>query len=79
MDPFTDFGSIGFGQEGSNPLGDVDDPKGPCCFGTYCEQKTEENCQNEGGIYMGDFVGCLPDPCPQPIETSWSGLKQAYR
>lgn len=40
---------------------------GACCFtnGT-CQLLTAADCANQGGVYQGDGVGCVPNPCPPP-------------
>jgi hypothetical protein len=78
---FDDLGSIGFGQPGYNPCNTgPGDPTGACClWDDSCEILTEEECSSEGGLYRGDYSGCLPNPCDRPaIETTWGVLKKIY-
>ena len=45
----------------------ADAPDGACCVGTSCITITQANCDNGGGIYLGDFVECSADICfPAP-------------
>ncbi|MFH1144558.1 MAG: hypothetical protein V1774_08460 [Candidatus Eisenbacteria bacterium] len=77
-DEVADFGSMGFGQPGYNPSGTPSEPEGACCLWGLCDVLSLEDCEDQGGEYRGDFTVCFPDPCPQPIETSWGQLKQMY-
>jgi hypothetical protein len=36
---------------------------GACCMPITCYWITPEECAAAGGIYMGDGIGCDPDPC----------------
>ncbi|MEE2906489.1 MAG: S8 family serine peptidase, partial [Planctomycetota bacterium] len=49
---------------------------GACCLDGACSVVTEEECDDSGGVYMGDAVPCDPDmcscdgdlgPCPEDI------------
>lgn len=45
----------------------ADAPSGACCVGTTCVSIPQINCDNGGGIYLGDFVECSTDTCfPAP-------------
>lgn len=56
-------------------------PVGACCDGNGCRLLTEAACTASGGFYMGDEVGCDPDPCiPIPVDvTTWGSIKNRYR
>jgi len=77
-DPIESLGALGFGQEGYNPCGIPPQPEGGCCLWGICAVLTREDCEAEGGRYLGDFTACFPNPCPEPIETSWGILKKMY-
>jgi hypothetical protein len=76
-DPIESLGSLGFGQEGYNPCGSPP-PQGGCCLWGICEVLTPDECETQGGRYLGDFTACFPNPCPEPIETTWGVLKKMY-
>ncbi len=78
QDRIETFGSIGFGQAGENPCASPAHPTGGCCLWGACEVLREEDCDEQGGHYLGDFSACFPNPCPAPIETSWGSLKKMY-
>jgi len=47
-------------------LGGCDNtPKGACCIQTGCTVLTELECEQAGGIYLGDNTNCLGDVCHQ--------------
>jgi hypothetical protein len=54
---------------------------GGCCFGDDCLLLGHDQCLSQGGIYAGDDVDCLPNPCASvPIERhSWGLIKSLYR
>ncbi len=39
---------------------------GACCVDIGCYIMTGEECEAQGGEYMGDGTDCEPDPCPVP-------------
>lgn len=79
-DLIDEFGSIGFGRPGENPMNpDPQDDQGACCLAGTCELATADECSSAGGYYVGDLTVCFPDPCPEPVETTWSELKQMYQ
>lgn len=54
---------------------------GACCVSAECVILGAEDCQQQGGAYMGDGTVCDPGTCvPDPtIKTSWGALKARYR
>ncbi len=36
---------------------------GACCFSDVCEVRTQSECEDADGVYMGDGVPCDPNPC----------------
>jgi hypothetical protein len=54
---------------------------GACCRGHDCEVLTEDECAVLAGVWVGEQIPCVPDPCsPVPIEpTSWGRIKARYR
>lgn len=53
-----------------------------CCLSDHrCVVATEAACRDSLGTYLGEGegVGCLPDPCVNPVETTSSGrLKRRF-
>jgi hypothetical protein len=45
----------------------VDPQEGACCFGTDCVYMSGPLCVEQGGVYKGDGVPCVPNPCEDPI------------
>ena len=74
-----DFGAMGFGMPGTNPCGGPDGAEGACCVFSDCTILTREECEDEGGVYLGDNTDCFPNPCGKPIETTWGTLKRIYQ
>jgi len=54
---------------------------GACCDAEGCRLETAGDCAASGGFYLGDEVGCYPDPCvPIPVErTTWGQIKARFR
>jgi hypothetical protein len=78
VDEIYDFGMLGFGKEGYNPLNE-DVKTGACCVADECFVVDRDECEWMGGRYRGDFTSCFPNPCEQPtIETNWGRLKRLY-
>ncbi|MEZ4654791.1 MAG: hypothetical protein R3E12_14700 [Candidatus Eisenbacteria bacterium] len=63
--PIGFYPTLGFGMDGvfecppPNVLG------GCCPESGRCYITGRESCENVGGIYQGDHVGCDPNPCPR--------------
>ena len=36
---------------------------GACCIGETCQETSQEECSSSGGVYQGDDVSCVPNPC----------------
>jgi len=83
-DPVEYFGTLGFFQDGElNCPPDVL-PTGACCLPNGdCEVKTEAECDDAGGSWLGEGTDCDPNPCPPPVgacclpDGSCSDLTQA--
>jgi hypothetical protein len=63
-DDIEDYGMVGFGVKGYNPMG-LDDATGGCC-GTsgQCIVQTKAGCGLYAGyIFQGDNTSCSPNPC----------------
>jgi hypothetical protein len=73
------FGAMGFGTPGMNPCGDMPGVEGACCIFSDCTILTREDCEGQGGQYLGDNTDCFPNPCGKPIETTWGILKRIYQ
>jgi len=55
---------------------------GACCFGDDCILIGQAQCIAQGGIYLGDGVGCTPNPCEEPNaveDKSWGRIKGLFR
>lgn len=64
IDPVARLGVLGF-----NAPGDVPCPAalGACCFPDgQCDELTNEECDQQLGLYEGDGTACDPNPCPPP-------------
>ncbi len=78
VDEISEFGELGFGREGYNPLNE-DVKTGACCVVDECFVVDRDECERMSGRYRGDFTSCFPNPCEQPtIETNWGRLKRLY-
>jgi hypothetical protein len=42
---------------------------GACCLGEACSVLSAADCATAGGVYLGDFTTCFPNPCVTPPET----------
>lgn len=38
-------------------------PTGACCFDDNCQIRTEQDCLDQEGVYLGDGTVCVPNPC----------------
>jgi hypothetical protein len=36
---------------------------GACCLGEACSILSAADCADAGGVYLGDFTACFPNPC----------------
>ncbi|MFN8549557.1 MAG: hypothetical protein U0527_16680, partial [Candidatus Eisenbacteria bacterium] len=63
IDPVGAFGTFGFGQPGSAECPPLVTPSGACCLGTSCVVRTESQCVQDGGVYLGDGVSCSDGIC----------------
>ena len=83
LDPVADFGRLGFnGNPGYLPCPVSGELVGACCFGTgECIETLMIDCEELGGIWLGENTICDPNPCdPTPtLTTSWGRLKTSYR
>jgi len=83
-DPVEYFGTLGFFQDGELPCPPDALPPGACCLpnGT-CQVRTEPECDDAGGSWLGEGTDCDPNPCPPPVgacclpDGSCSDLTQA--
>jgi hypothetical protein len=63
-----------------NPCPPPPPPEGACCDGPVCYIATQEDCEANGDMYMGDDVPCDPNPCPVPVENStWGQIKANFK
>jgi hypothetical protein len=67
-DRISRFGCVRWYEAGENQCPMVIDYTGACCFPWgECQMAITADCEEMGGLYMGDHTVCLPDnPCPQP-------------
>lgn len=61
-DMITGYGCLGFNEPGSVTC-PGNGEAGACCVGQVCTFVCAVFCQ---GVYMGDFVPCVPNPCVGP-------------
>jgi hypothetical protein len=60
-------------------------PVGACCLPPIptggCIIVSALQCAQYGGVYIGDWIPCIPDPCPAtPTKgTSWGQIKTIYK
>jgi hypothetical protein len=58
-------------------------PVGACCLPPLpdgCIMVSQAQCIGYGGVYIGDWIPCSPDPCPTPVKgTTWGQVKTLYR
>jgi len=56
---------------------------GACCLQPLpdgCVMVSRAQCAAVGGVYLGDWVPCIPDPCATPAHrTTWGRVKTIYR
>ncbi len=59
----VEYGAMGINTDGVWVCPDIQ-PTGACCILGECYVMTEADCAAEGGDYLGDGIGCDPNPCP---------------
>jgi hypothetical protein len=59
-------GAAGIEQAGEGTPGVF---TGACCLGEACSVLSAADCADAGGVYLGDFTVCFPNPCVTPPET----------
>jgi hypothetical protein len=70
-------GILAFGQEGYNPCRPIP-REGACCLGSHCQMMYRQDCEAQGGVFHGDNSRCFPNPCQEPLPTTWGTLKRMY-
>ncbi len=45
-------------------------PMGACCDGKSCSERTVEDCDGSGGVYLGDGTTCNVPPLGEPVQNS---------
>ncbi|MCC7144014.1 MAG: hypothetical protein IT349_18110 [Candidatus Eisenbacteria bacterium] len=71
LDDISDYGRLGFDNQGSAPCPTVVTPTGACCLPNFgpCVVVRADECAQAGGVYQGDGSDCDPNPCPPPPAT----------
>jgi hypothetical protein len=60
------FGSVGWGVPGHDNCWDPTQT-GACCFpNCSCRQLLPDECESDGGTFIGPQIACAPNPCPCP-------------
>jgi hypothetical protein len=63
LDLIAGYGALGIGVPGSNPPVPSCPDTGACCFDLVCGVLTHDECDQNGGEFMGQGTSCDPNPC----------------